>query len=50
MEPVNYNRCRKNRSSQYNKFMGLDIGKFLGWDEHVNHVLSKVSSGFYALR
>ncbi|KAG8302535.1 hypothetical protein J6590_108435 [Homalodisca vitripennis] len=31
-------------------FLGLKIDKFLSWDDHVKHVISKVNSGIYALR
>lgn len=32
------------------KFLGLILDPNLGWDKHVDHVVSKMSSGLYALR
>jgi len=32
------------------KYLGLHFDQNLNWDSHVNHVLSKVNSGLYALR
>ena len=31
------------------KYLGIHFDQNLNWDNHVNHVLSKVNSGLYAL-
>jgi len=35
---------------QDTKFLGLIIDENLSWDNHVSHIMSKTSSGLYALR
>ena len=31
------------------KFVGIHLDEFLTWDQHINHVYSKLASGNYAI-